>query len=656
MTLRTLVFLIGLCAAAGAEEAAEGRKVRHRLPSLTSVFPQGALPDVKLRAEVLGEYLDRAQKLVFLDDSISGRIVSGSYTRLEIELEIGTQAAWGPHYFRVVSPRGASNLLLFRIGDLPHHGEREPNTTQESAEAVTLPVTINARLYPDGDFDFYRFRAEAGQSWIFDLRAARNGNGLDAGLILLDERGSRLEFVEDRFIWDPFFEFTFERSGTYYAVVQPTHTRNDPNFAYQLDIRQSPYVETITPIAARPGAEVEATLYGYGLRGADVKLGFTSSHFSGKVGQLRGRTATVRFRVPSDAKAGPHQMYVSTPAGRSNAFTFLVDATPTHNGGEVITPPVAITGVARYRDRDRFSFDAAEGQTLVFEVHAHRYGSPVDSILRILDSAGKQVAANDDANFAGVDFNKDSRIVQKFKQAGRYQIEMRNLWATTGEDFPYLLTVKAPQPSVELMLATDQPYVYPGEPGTLKVTASRTDGHESPVPVRLDSVEAEIAAGKNDASIPVALAGAPGTHTMLRVWSPEAAEPAWRKVRLSSGGGEGATSARVDRATLVVAEKPLFSLEALLSSVNLVPGSSAELPVDIRREKGFDEPLQFHAENLPDSVTMEPAGPEGDSSTVRLRFRADRSAPVGRWPRVAILATSASSRTEEAPKISVVVD
>ena len=53
--------------------------------------------------------------MVFLDPAIRGRIIESSYTRLALEFEVDAGAAHGPHYFRVVSPRGASNVLLFRV-------------------------------------------------------------------------------------------------------------------------------------------------------------------------------------------------------------------------------------------------------------------------------------------------------------------------------------------------------------------------------------------------------------------------------------------------------------------------------------------------------------------------------------------------------------
>jgi hypothetical protein len=623
-----------------------------RLPKLTSVFPQGAQPGVRLRAEVLGEFVDRAAAVVLLDPSIRGSIVESTYTHLTVDLEVAPEAPLGEHYFRVVTPRGASNVVLFRVGDQPHVMEKEPNSTFAEAQPVTPPVTLNGRLNVDG------------QSWIFDLRAARNGNGLDAALILLDARGRKLDHSEDVFIWDPFFSYTFSETSDYYAVVQPTHRQNDPNFAYQLDIRTAPYLETISPLSIQPGATVEATIFGTGLTGAG-KLWFEAPGFSGDVLEMRGSTARVKITCPGDAREGPTHLAIATAGGRSNPATLLVDATPVYTGSGQIQPPVSINGVARYRQPERFTFDAKAGQTLVFEVRAQRFGSPVDSLLRILDTLGNQIAANDDADFAGAQFNKDSRITHTFKESDRFILEMRNLWKTTGEDFAYQLLVSPPRPRFELELGSDHPYLYPGVPGSIKLKVARLDGFKEPIRVEVSGLPAgvtakpiEVPEGKDEAEIPLDSAAdiKPGTYGNFRVTAVGAAKPAWQSVKVSSGGGEGQTFATVDQGTLAVIEKPLFSLEAAVDTMHLVRGGTAEFQVAISRDEGFSEPVHFSFEKLPPGVVAQQAVAPADRANVTIRLTAEKETAPGRFSHAAILGRSGSGQVQQAPHITIVVD
>lgn len=621
-----------------------------------------------MHAEILGEFLDRASSVMFLDGSISGKIVDAHPTSLRLEFSVSAGATNGAHYFRVVSPRGASNVLLFRVGDLLHVTEQEPNSTFAQANSVEPPVTINGRLNTDGDFDFYRFHAEAGQTWIFDLRAARNGNGLDAALILLDDQAREITRNEDYFIWDPFIEYKFERSGTYTVVVQPTHTQLDPNFTYQLDIRTAPHLETISPISMPPGASLEATLYGAGLLDKSARLLFTrdgaaASGFGGRILQTRDSSALIHVEVPESARAGAYELALVTPTGCSDTTTFLVDPTPAYKGSDTIQPPVSITGTAHYRDPERFRFEAKKGQALVFEVRAHRFGSPVDSVLRILDEKGKQLAVNDDADFPGVADNKDSRIFRTFEADGHYQVEMRNLVRVTGEDFPYQLLVYPPVPHANVMLASDQPYVDADGSGVINVTAERLWGFDGPIELSVtglpEGVRADAAVippGQTTASIQLHAPGVnPGVYSNVQVLAKGAEEPAWRSVKISGGEGEGRAFARVDRATLVVSERPLFALEAEATRVNLVRGGSVDVPVQIQRAKDFGADIQFHIEGLPPGVAAEPLIAQDGLTNVKIRLTASSSAAIGRTKEIAVIGV-AEGHVEEAPIISIQVD
>ncbi|MEO7651517.1 MAG: PPC domain-containing protein, partial [Bryobacteraceae bacterium] len=338
----------------------------HRTPSLASVFPQGSLPGAALQVKVLGAHLDRARSVVFLDSRIKGRVLSSDYTGALLEFNVAPDAPFGPHYFRIVSPRGASNLQLFRVGDLPHRMERESNSSFEEAETVSPPLTINAQLNTPDDFDVFRFQAKKGSTWVFDVRGSRNGNGVDTALLLFDEKQRKIAHSEDYFLIDPLIAYTFPETGWYFALVQSKGT--NPNLAYQLDIRTSPHLETISPLSFAPGAEVEAILFGEAILDPSARLTFETKGFSGELLEARGRSARVRIHVPRDVPAGQQRLSLVTSEGRSDSIAFQIDATPGFSGGTRIVPPVSINGIATFPKPVHFSFDAKAGQQLVFEI------------------------------------------------------------------------------------------------------------------------------------------------------------------------------------------------------------------------------------------------------------------------------------------------
>jgi hypothetical protein len=380
---------------------------------------------------------------------------------------------------------------------------------------------------------------------------------------------------------------------------------------------------------------------------------------------MRGATARVRIQPDGEAQSGPVEFGIATEHGRSNTGTLIVETVPSLAPGALIGAPVSITGTAQYRKPERWALDAKAGETLVFEVRARRFGSPVDSVLRLLDGSGKQVAVNDDGTFPGVAFNKDSRLSYTFKEDGRYTLEMRNLVATTGEDYPYQLLVTRPQPGFDLMLASDQPYVYLDCGRPVKVTAQRRDGYDKAIslkvvglPQGIAAEPAQIPAGATEGEIKLKCEGTkPGSFAVVEITAEGAPSPAWRSARVSSGGGEGATFARVERAVLVVAEKPSFSFDPQINSVNLVRGGSVDVPVAINRAPGFVSEILLTALNLPSGVIVETKAAPAGSNSVIIRLRATHDAAAGRYPRVAFLGAAPGAPSgEESPRITLQVD
>src|SRR5262249_42455028 len=221
-----------------------------------------------------------------------------------------------------------------------------------------------------------------------------------------------------------------------------------------------------------------------------------------------------------------------------------------------------------------------------------------------------------------------------------------------------------PKPNADLMLATEHPYVYPGEKGKLKVTLDRRDGFDGPVSIAVaglpEGVTAEpleIPAGKQEGEILLHCGRvAPGTSAQITVTG-RGTGPARQSVRISSGGGEGATYATVREATLAVAEKPQFSLEAAVTTLNLVKGGTAEFVVGINRAANFTGPIRFFFENLPDGVTAENLTAAGMDNSVRIRLRASAETRGGRYTRVAILGQAEpDGQIQEAPRVGVTID
>src|SRR5215475_9882767 len=304
-----LVLLLTLSMGNEESRVAAKDEVKNNPPQISSVFPQGARCGSQLEIAINGQNLSRTTKIVFSEAGVSARLLKTENTKVWVKLEIEPDASIGPHYFRLVTPRGSSNLLIFRVGDLPETEEAEPNDTFEKANRIQAPVTINARMGVDEDIDMYRLRAEAGERLIFDLLAARNGSGGDLAMTLLDARGHIVKHSEDHFLWDPFINITFKEAGEYFLAIRPLDGRGSPDFAYQLMIRSGPYLDSIFPLGARRGAAAELGVGGPALGGGKrIEIeGGLGKWLEVKTLSSTADAATVQMNVAKDAPLGVYQ-------------------------------------------------------------------------------------------------------------------------------------------------------------------------------------------------------------------------------------------------------------------------------------------------------------------------------------------------------------
>ncbi len=91
--------------------------------------------------------------------------------------------------------------------------EREPNDVASQATPIDLPAdvagVIAARSSRDDgpDEDHFRFSAVAGESWVVEVVAARDGSLLDSKIRILDERGRPVPRVLLQAVRDSYFTF-----------------------------------------------------------------------------------------------------------------------------------------------------------------------------------------------------------------------------------------------------------------------------------------------------------------------------------------------------------------------------------------------------------------------------------------------------------------
>lgn len=621
----------------------------------------GGRPGSTTAVEIRGEHLDRAHRVVFTTPDVSGRVTAATFTRLSLEITVKAAAEPGPRYFRVITPRGASNLLLFRISEWPTVTETEPNNDREGLPLLAWPALVSGQLANPKDVDLFRFQARAGEQLTLTVLAARNWSGADLSLAVLDPKGRALAQDEGRLIWDPYVQFTAPHAGNYIAAVMltrmPAGGQSRTDLVYQLAIGQAPFLRAAFPSAVRLGKPATVEVIGDSLGG----------NGNG------GRSLTMQIRDVSESGA---ELNPPHPSGIVAPLTLIPTDLPTaseaiHNdtpaAAQKISLPVTINArIETDFDEDVYRFEARQGEALVFIVDAEKWGSRLDARLTLLDDKGKPLASNDDARVLARAMNWDPKLEYSIERSGVYYVKVHSPQRRGGEEYFYSLTARPQRPTFAVSLGTERVAVRRGDKANWTVNVQREEGFGDDVIVELRGLPAGVRAeparikcDQTSGSINVVAAGdAPLDAVPVEV----VARPAHGKTPVVkaivpasriTGRGPGFVNYRSTEAWLSVVEPPLLSLESAVSEVFLVRGGVAEFGVKVVRRG--DGELEFSAENLPAGVNIDHVEIIDEGRMARVMLRASENAATGRVPDVAVVA-KAAGRTEASPRLNVQVD
>jgi hypothetical protein len=411
------------------------------------------------------------------------------------EVVIAKDAALGPRAWRVWTSQGATSSLKFMVGDLPEVIEDEIEGDPIPVK-VTLPVTINGRIFPRGNIDIWSFDARKGQAIRCEVMAARLGSPLDARLELLDSKGRKLAENDDAFGADPLLVFTAPADGTYSVRLQDTRFDGGQGFVYRLTLSSEPHVDSVFPLGGRRGSSVPLEVDGIGLPAGP------------QVVELPATDEQESFAISSIGDK------------RTNTFRLELDDLPEHVGSAeaAVTLPAIFNGrIGKAGAIDVWKWTAKKGQAFEFDLRAGRLGSPLDGVLSIVDAVGKELARAE----AGPG-QLDPSLIFTVPADGAYSVRVQDrLHSRGGPAFTYRLRVAPPEPDFRLLLASDAITLPRGGQAKLKIQAQRLGGFKESIALVLDGLPegvtasaATLAPGQNtielmlkaDATAPIAVA------------------------------------------------------------------------------------------------------------------------------------------------------
>lgn len=393
------------------------------------------------------------------------------------KVRIAADAPAGARNWHVWTSQGACPSMKFVVGELPEVIEDEIDGPALPV-AVSLPVTVNGRIFPREDVDVWKFTAVKGRTITAQVAAAGLGSPLDARLEVLDPAGRTIAENDDFAGADPLVCFTAPSDGTYRVKIHDIRHLGGQAFVYRLTLSEGPRVERVYPLGARRGSRARFELSGTGLS-----------------------VNAAEFDLPAGAPAA-YTHRISFAGETTNAFVLDLDDLPEHREGEPATDkpgsggPVALPAVlngriARVGEVDEWSFAAAKGEAWELDLRAARLGSPLDGVIVVLDAAGKELSRAE-----GAAPRVDPTLIFTAPADGAYRIRIESRFRSrAGSDFAYRLRIaKPPAPDFRLRLAVDAVTVLRGATTKMKVSVERIGGFAEAIALEIDGLPAGVTA------------------------------------------------------------------------------------------------------------------------------------------------------------------
>ena len=388
------------------------------------------------------------------------------------ELKIAGDAPTGNRHVRMWTSQGVTLPLPFAIGDLPEIVEKEIDGAPIPV-LVDPPITINGRIYPRENVDFWTVRLKKGQSLNASIAAASLGSPLEAKLEVRDPHGRKIVESDGGLRSDPKVRITASEDGDYQVHVADAKNDGGPAFVYRLTLTTGPAVDRVYPLGGRRGDKVRLQLVGSEVPAEPVEIAIPAN--AGPHLTSRWKSSN-EFKLDVDDLPEVHEAVDSADPVRAN---FL--QVPSVGNG-IISKPGEI---------DAWSFTANKGETYEFDLRANRFGSPLLGVLTVQDSAGKQLQQTE-AGLTG-----DPFLGFTAPADGLYSITVQDRFRSRGGPaFAYRLRVERPTTGFDLAIAIPVLTIARGQQTSLKVTATRRASLTIPIYLKLEGLPPGVTPAK----------------------------------------------------------------------------------------------------------------------------------------------------------------
>jgi hypothetical protein len=141
----------------------------------------------------------------------------------------------------------AFDAVPMLLVDTPVTLEVEPNDTPETGQKITLPAVVSGRFDRERDADWYEFEADENGNYSFDVYCERIAGRADPYLVVMDDKGNRVNELDDFGIRTNAFDghirdasgmVNLQGKKKYRVLVQDRYRRGGARYQYVLTIHK----------------------------------------------------------------------------------------------------------------------------------------------------------------------------------------------------------------------------------------------------------------------------------------------------------------------------------------------------------------------------------------------------------------------------------
>lgn len=588
-------------------------------PQLVRILPRGGQRGTEAVLTFAGSRLGDAQEVLIYRPGITVVKIEQSSEKekaqadrqVKVIVKIAPDAELGEYGMRLRTASGLTEYRTFWVGPYATVAAKK-GTTFQSPQAIAMNVTVEG-VIENEEVHYFLVEAKKGQRIAAEIEGMRLGNAMfDPYVAIVDENRFELAASDDTALLkqDSAVAVLAPRDGKYIVQVRDSAFGGSGDSHYRLHVGTFARPLVVYPLGGQAGQSVSLQFLGdpKGPIARNVKLPEKSGQPFELLCEDQGTTSPMAlpFRVSDFASVNEVE-----PNDLPKTATAYTGPLPVAFNG--IISAASEGGDKTYQDADYFRFSAKKGQALDIQVYARRLGSPLDPVLTIYDSSGRQTSTVDDSG------GPDPVARLNVGADGTYTVRVRDHLRGAGPMHAYRIEITPVKPAVDLAIPQyTQQYTQERQAVTVPrgnryatlVRATRKDAGgamtlaigDLPAGVKVTAANFEPGADavpvlfEADAAAPIA---GKLVHTTVKAADEKAtaAEGRFHQVVELVHGQPNQTpyyQTSADRMAVAVAKEAPFSVQVVQPKVPLVQGGQMNLKVKVERKKEFTGAVTLH--------------------------------------------------------------